>query len=696
MDKIAFLAFVFCIQFALAASRRGGNYCPSRCICKLKQSIVYVGCSRRGYEIMPDQIPPNVTDLNFQLNSLKNLTSAALSRFNRLEHAIFDNNQINYIEPNAFYGLVRLTRLDLSGNELKTFPWHSLFRLPSLLLLNLDHNQLETLPSDNRTLARLNDLKSLSLYSNSFTCSCKLVLFSKWLFARPMENSVNIPKSDELECSSKLAWLRYALQELFQISTKQATCQIPSLELRANFMNTSVTLNRRSVFNATVELGEYVSLACEHSSSENGTISKSVFLQFHQNDDVQISHLNIANVTWTNESTYSITGIEPGHHKSIFLCATESYSGTVVKGIQLFITELLRPPTPSQESRKIGEMVKLKNSMKNITATQQTRLQSVTPNSTLAHSEISRCGETPGVPIVFLKPTNTSPVTYKFQMGDRFGTLMQNKARGTIDVSLNEAAILRDSLYICHTHGPRILHRWSYISDSNTEVTIQVQSSSAVFIVCLSLGSQSEEVCGNFTVVPNRGGNIMVMVIVGAALMGFGTIPLLVAASQHAWHSRQEIAAARYRRTKPLLAKPLKHQLSKQASSEKRSKGIDFDDDRRVTEDRSLTKLSPAPLRHFSGPKLIKSQSNADQTRSKTRIGLTAKSACSFHSEIHQASEKEAMLAAPEDTGRNEGVQRWLNQVELENWSEASQRDAYVADGHSVTGEFFDDRLNEV
>uniref|UniRef100_H2ZCF4 Uncharacterized protein n=1 Tax=Ciona savignyi TaxID=51511 RepID=H2ZCF4_CIOSA len=416
---------------------------------------------------------------------------------------------------------------------------------------------------------------------------------------------------------------------------------------------------------------------------------KTAYMQGRVEQGFVISEVKAVNLNWTDANVVNITLDKTSQHNSLILCAVESLSGTVVKGVLLKINEVLQRQVLKDRREKIGKLVRYGNGSVNRTTPRIRNNDHIIPK---IDKNISRCGESPGVPVTLLTPTNTSPVTYEFSLGKSFGEIRQNNADKTIDLYIFKPEDLEENLlYICHTHGPRILHRWSPLSDSNTAVKIQAQSSTQWFLVCLSLSSINEEACGNFTVVPSRGGNVMVMLIVGAVLMGFGTIPLLVAASQHAWHSRQEIAAARLRRTKPLLAKPVKRQLQTQASDN--SKDIDSGRSSHILEGPRDANSPSLPIRELYNSKMITSRSNMKVNPTKSQLnGL-----CSYHSEIYDSGEKEAMLAAPADEdARNSGVQRWLNQVQLENWSEASQRDAYVADGHSVTEDYFDDRLNEV
>lgn len=105
--------------------------------------------------------------VNFYKNKLSIVDKTLLVDNPELTMAIFTDNQIEVVHPEAFKNNPKLEHLWLDSNSLKEFQIST--SLPALVELNLNSNSLLDLDID-RVLSRLSNLNKLSIGDNDFQC----------------------------------------------------------------------------------------------------------------------------------------------------------------------------------------------------------------------------------------------------------------------------------------------------------------------------------------------------------------------------------------------------------------------------------------------------------------------------------------------------------------------------------------------
>nr|UCJ03280.1 toll-like receptor 4 [Onchidium reevesii] len=118
--------------------------------CALDTGSQYLNCSYRGLLNVPDNpCPVNCTfgtirTYNLQNNNVTTIHNCTFSRFEQLEVLDLSSNNLNSLEPRAFYGLKYLKDLNLWGNSLKmsaeNFPPCIFSDLQSLKKLQINRN----------------------------------------------------------------------------------------------------------------------------------------------------------------------------------------------------------------------------------------------------------------------------------------------------------------------------------------------------------------------------------------------------------------------------------------------------------------------------------------------------------------------------------------------------------------------------
>lgn len=165
--------------------------CPSKCSCYGTR----VDCSNQGLMEIPDHFPSGVRSVDLSHNHIKKIDAfpPEMTEATTLNLA---NNQITFIEYDAFDNLDELLNLDLSNNKLQNFEddvfeWNPL----KLKSLNLSHNLFESI--HHFLFFDLNNLVELDISNNNLA----------WIHPHSFDDST---KLEHLNLShNKLKYFKY-------------------------------------------------------------------------------------------------------------------------------------------------------------------------------------------------------------------------------------------------------------------------------------------------------------------------------------------------------------------------------------------------------------------------------------------------------------------------------------------------------
>ncbi|XP_036332262.1 slit homolog 3 protein [Rhagoletis pomonella] len=132
----------------------------------------------RGVE---KRISENLQYLRLGDNKIQSIPSDALRPLHRLRHLDLRNNNISFIQEDAFTGFGdSLAFLDFQKNDIKVLPSMIFENLNSLETLNIQNNKLSRIPLD--IMEPITDtLRIIDITDNPLICSCELTWFPKLL-----------------------------------------------------------------------------------------------------------------------------------------------------------------------------------------------------------------------------------------------------------------------------------------------------------------------------------------------------------------------------------------------------------------------------------------------------------------------------------------------------------------------------------
>ncbi|XP_042201390.1 leucine-rich repeat and fibronectin type III domain-containing protein 1-like protein isoform X4 [Callorhinchus milii] len=183
-------------------------------------SLVHLTLSRNTIsQIMPHSFGDlrGLRALHLDSNRLTKLVDAHLRGLVNLRHLILNNNQLNAISDGSFDDFLgSLEDLDMSYNNLETFPWEAISKMVNLNTLSLDHNLIDHI--EEGTFSVLHKLSRLDMTSNRLhkLPPDPLFLRTQLLVNTRGSHSFSLVLSfggNPLHCNCELLWLRRLMRE---------------------------------------------------------------------------------------------------------------------------------------------------------------------------------------------------------------------------------------------------------------------------------------------------------------------------------------------------------------------------------------------------------------------------------------------------------------------------------------------------
>uniref|UniRef100_A0AAY5K7X6 TIR domain-containing protein n=2 Tax=Esox lucius TaxID=8010 RepID=A0AAY5K7X6_ESOLU len=176
--------------------------------CKIRGNLndsfdIKVLCGKRNLEVIPTDIPQNVSILDLAINNVSKIGMMDFQGLSKLRIVNISWNQISEVNNGALGHLKALQELNLAHNRLTTLSEHLFQGLANLSLLRLDDNLITTIGSS--SFQHLFNLKTVNLTNNKL-CSIKEI-----------QNIVQLPHLQELYAGSN-RFTSFQSQELSNMS----------------------------------------------------------------------------------------------------------------------------------------------------------------------------------------------------------------------------------------------------------------------------------------------------------------------------------------------------------------------------------------------------------------------------------------------------------------------------------------------
>ncbi|XP_070703501.1 phospholipase A2 inhibitor [Pempheris klunzingeri] len=169
---LLFFLYAFYSPPSFFLSVECSRLCPHQCVCYEHADLV--DCRGRGFEHVPRGLPHGTWLLELGGNNLSEIGTRAFTGLWSLRVLVLTNSQIQEIQPQAFFSLSFLEKLDLSWNQLTSLPVDFSTSLSALRELRLEHNSLHHLSG--YSLEYLDNMEKLDVSYN------QLVLVSPGVF----------------------------------------------------------------------------------------------------------------------------------------------------------------------------------------------------------------------------------------------------------------------------------------------------------------------------------------------------------------------------------------------------------------------------------------------------------------------------------------------------------------------------------
>ena len=149
-----------------SSAANGGPKASSICIESLQKKTAY--CNKRRLDFVPNNLRPEIQELQIAGNSIQNLSDISFIRYYLLSDLDVSYNLISVIEIDTFKTLRLLTHLNLSNNpNIRTINSKLFKRSRRLLSLNLDNTGLTYFPDN--IMKWFPNLENLYLNMNNLT-----------------------------------------------------------------------------------------------------------------------------------------------------------------------------------------------------------------------------------------------------------------------------------------------------------------------------------------------------------------------------------------------------------------------------------------------------------------------------------------------------------------------------------------------
>ncbi|XP_034751173.1 insulin-like growth factor-binding protein complex acid labile subunit isoform X1 [Etheostoma cragini] len=159
---LLFFLLAFYPPLCLFPSVDCSRLCPHPCICYEHADLV--DCRERGFRHVPRGLPHATWLLELGGNNLSQIGTGAFAGLWSLRVLVLTNSQIQELQPQAFFPLSFLEKLDLSWNQLTSLPVDFSASLSALRELRLEHNKLHHISG--YSLEYLDNMEKLDLSYN--------------------------------------------------------------------------------------------------------------------------------------------------------------------------------------------------------------------------------------------------------------------------------------------------------------------------------------------------------------------------------------------------------------------------------------------------------------------------------------------------------------------------------------------------
>nr|AHL39101.1 toll receptor 2 [Macrobrachium rosenbergii] len=219
----------------------------SKCESLARLSLRHNNLRKLQAEMFPRQTSLTFLDLghnniSFTVNSAKILQEGPVSYEGnfplnsqiRLQELLMNDNKIDFI-PSAINNIfVDLKKVDLSGNEITDFSYHSLVFYQDSVILNLKNNNISYV--DFHEIYDLLNEKEVKLYleGNNLFCDCRMYLFTRIVQGQPIRKmkimDIEVEDIEKVTCRN-----HDGIQQLLsQVDSTQLYCVIPDVQCIRN------------------------------------------------------------------------------------------------------------------------------------------------------------------------------------------------------------------------------------------------------------------------------------------------------------------------------------------------------------------------------------------------------------------------------------------------------------------------------